>query len=363
MVRLLNKKNQKTQLIHNYPSCGITSAAAIFLTVSLENSNFLYALLSLSTQSIPRVAMPKLCSGFCERLPCIFSRTKIGRPAWTESGDKCLLCDDAKMTESCGTIRGRQNVTQSLKAFRAHYEEHNYVYNAAMMRVPDEWREKFHEEALKSKRGQPRQHRSAPAAAQGEKVGELWTTVLQHRKRAFKALGSTEVTAYKKRRTADRKRVAKKFFLDNQLPVPEAKDIATNEAGLPAARSSDRAAFVEHWCKFGSWGICRTCHSLQPRPLEPIDARRVAQAEITSNACKQCKGKKWVPQPDEIPERLRKLTMKMAKVLRPLDIDVGRVKKANNGYRIKSAMTRLSWSKLSVKDKIAQARLVYTWGL
>ena len=188
-------------------------------------------------------------------------------------------------------------------------------------------------------------------------MGELWTTVLQHRKRAFRELSSTEVTAYKKRRTADRKRVEKKFFLDNELPKPEAKDIAKNDAGLPAAASSDRAAFVEHWCKFGSWGICRKCHSLQPRPLEPIDARRVAQAEITSNACKQCKGKKWVPQPDEIPKHLRKLSLNMAKVLRPLDIDVGRMKKANNGYRMKSAMTRLSWSKLSVKDKIAQA-----WG-
>ena len=253
--------------------------------------------------------MPKLCSGFCERLPCIFSPAKIGQPAQASRRDKCLFCDDAKMPEACNTIKGRANVTRSLKAFRAHHEEHSYVYNAAMMRVPDEWREKFHEEALKSKRGQPRQHRSAPASAQGEKVGELWTTVLQRRKRAFKALGSTEVTAYKKRRTADRKRVAKKFFVDNQLPVPEAADIATNDAGLPAASSSDRAAFVEHWCQFGSWGICRTCHSLQPRPLEPIDGRRVAQAEITSNACKQCKGKKWVPQPDEIPDRLRKLTV------------------------------------------------------
>ena len=185
--------------------------------------------------------MPKLCSGFYARLPCFFSPTKIGKAAWTNSGDKCLFCDDAKMSKACNTIKGRGSVTRSLKAFRAHYEEHNYVYNAAMMRVPDEWREKFHEEALKSKRGQPRQprqHRSAPAAAQGEKVGELWTAVLQHRKRAFKNLGSTEVTAYKKRRTADRKRVAKKFFVNNQLPVPEATDIATNDAGLLAAEAT-----------------------------------------------------------------------------------------------------------------------------
>ena len=80
--------------------------------------------------------MPKLCSGFCERLPCIFSKTKIGKPAVPDSGDKCLFCDDAKMSKACDAIRGRQHVVRSLKAFRAHYEEHNYVYNAAMMRGP-----------------------------------------------------------------------------------------------------------------------------------------------------------------------------------------------------------------------------------
>ena len=260
------------------------------------------------------------------------------------------------MQKRCGTIRGRQNLTRSLKFFREHYLERSYIYNAAMMLVPDEWREKLHEDALKPKRGPPRQHRSAPAAAQGEKVGEVWQTVLQHRKRAFKDLGSKEETAYKKRRTADRTRVEKKFFLDNDLPKPDAKDMAANDAGLPAASSSDRAAFIELWCQQGSWGACKDCHSMQPRPLEPIDGRRVAQPEITSNNCKQCKGGKWVPQPEDIPDCLSSLSFEESCALRPLDIDVGPVKKANNGYRIKSAMTRLSWSKRSVKGKIAKAR-------
>ena len=311
-------------------------------------------------------AMPKLCRGYSERVPCIFSPSKIGKPARPHQGDKCLFCDVEKMKTACETTKGKANVARCLKAFRAHYETHNYVYNSALMRVPDERREKFHEEALKSKRGPPqqrRQRRNATAVAQADTVAAQWTAALQHRKRAFKELEQEEVTAYKKRRTADRTRVTKKFFLDNQLQQPEAKDIAENDAGLPAASSTDRAPFVEGYCKFGSWGICRDCHSLQPRPLEPLDTRRVAQAEITAKACKQCRSKKWVPQPSDIPRPLRKLSLKMVRKLRPLEIDVGPIKKANNGYRMHSAMTRLSWGKLLVKDKIAKARATrIAWG-
>ena len=307
--------------------------------------------------------MPKLCSSYSEQVPCIFSPSKIGKPARPFVGDKCLFCDVEKMKTACESIKGRGSVVRSLKAFRAHYETHSYVYNSAMMRVPDERREKFQEEALKSKRGPPRQRRTATATAQADTVAAQWTAALQHRKRAFKELGKEEVTAYKKRRTADRTRVTKKFFLDNQLQQPEAKDIAENDAGLPAASSTDRAPFVEGYCKFGSWGICRDCHSLQPRPLEPLDTRRVAQAEITAKACKQCRSKKWVPQPSDIPRPLRKLSLKMVRKLRPLEIDVGPIKKANNGYRMHSAMTRLSWGKLLVKDTIAKARATrIAWG-
>jgi len=113
---------------------------------------------------------------------------------------------------------------------------------------------------------------------------------------------------------------------------------------------------VEKWCKFGSIGICKACHSLQLRPLHQIDTRRVAVAEITAKACKQCKdGAVWVPQPKDIPKPLRKLSLKMALTLRPLDLHVGPVKKASNGYRMKSSMTRMSWSEHAVKDKIAEA--------
>ena len=274
----------------------------------------------------------RFCQGFSELMACLFSTSKVGQPVrdpW--GGQKCLFCDPERMAAACETVKGRSHVTRSLKAFRSQYEQQNYVYYAAILRVPDEWREKFHTKALKQKRGTPK--RQAPVAQHAASAARRWKDVLVSRKRAFSSLGSKEVTAYKKRRAADRNRVAKKFFLDNDLPQPEADDIAENECGLPMPATSERAAFVEQWCKFGSWAICKECRSLQPRPLEPVDTRRVAPAEMTAKKCKQCSGKQWVPQPQDIPKVLQKLSLKLSKVLRPLDIDVGPVKKANNGYR------------------------------
>ena len=270
-------------------------------------------------------------------------------------GEKCLFCDPERMATACNSVKGRSHITRGLKAFRAKYEKHNYVYNAALLRVPEEWRDTFHAEALKEKRGPARKPRNAEVSVQVQATAETWKAALADRKRAFSSLGSKAVTAYKKRRKADRNRVEKKFFLDNGLPAPQPEDIAENDAGLPRATTSSRAAFVEQWCKFGSFAICKQCRSLQPRPLEPIDTRRVAPVEMTAKACKQCRAGQWVPQPEDIPRPLKKLSVKLSKVLRPLDIHVGPEKKAANGYRHHATMFRMSWSKLSVQEKISKA--------
>ena len=161
--------------------------------------------------------MPKSCAGFSPHSACLYSKTKIGEPAYSMRG-KCLFCDPEKMTEACNTVRGRQNVTQALKAFRAQYETHSHVYNSALLRVPDEWRETFHAQALKTKRGKSKKPRKPASPEQCTKVAEDWRAALCSRKRAFADLSSEEVTAYKKRRKADRNRVEKNFFLDNDIP-------------------------------------------------------------------------------------------------------------------------------------------------
>ena len=312
-------------------------------------------LASASAQEV-RKRRTRACVGR-GRTRCIFSSSQTGAPGQPhERKKRCVFCDPAQMAAACATVTGRGNATRALKIFRASYQEQCCIYNAAILRVPEEWRESLHEAALKKKRGPPKQKRNSDVESQVAKVSEDWKTALQCRKRAFKSLSSKEVTAYKKRRTADRSRVEKKFFLDNDLPKPVPMDVAENDAGLPAAATSDRSRYVELFCKFGSWAICKECRSLQPRPLEPMDTRRIAAAEMTAKACKQCRSKQWVPQPEELPEPLRKLSVKLSKTLRPLDIDVGPVKKATNGYRIHASMTRLSWSKHAVEDKIRKAR-------
>ena len=128
---------------------------------------------------------------------------------------------------------------------------------------------------------------------------------------------------YKKQVKADRKRVQKKFFEAHDIKAPPAEDIADN-AGLPAPVLSEQGRFVELWAKFGSWGICNGCRSLQPRRLEPIDCRRVAKPDIAPRACKACQnGKAPIPKFEDIPGPLRSLSKKVVMALRPLDIDVG----------------------------------------
>ena len=348
MLRCLHSYLDKTQVV-------VTHEVARFLCVAQQSQ----VCITEFCQARASCVMPPVCRGFSAALPCFFSAAHPGRPAQSNrrKENRCVFCNDAWMAETCLTVGGRRNITRSLKAFRAVYEEHPHIYNAAMMRVPDEWRETFHAASLEERRRPANKPRGAPASSQATAVKEEWQQLLTNRKRAFKKLGSKEVTAYKKRRTADRSRVVKKFFLDNDLPAPEEPtDVAPNDCGTASPVISDRAKFVELWCNLGSWGVCKDCRSLQPRPLEPIDTRRVAKAEITARACKQCRGRQWVPQPSEIPEPLRKLNKKLLEVLRPLEIDVGPYKQAGNGYRIHSAMSRFSWCKDSVRTKIGQVR-------
>ena len=131
----------------------------------------------------------KVCKGFSDVEGCLFSQTKMGQPVHTPRGSRCLFCDTERMATACHSAKGRKDITRGLKAFRASYEQHSYVYNAALMRVPEEWQDKFHAEALKEKRGQPKQQRQPRNAAvdqQEKTAAEAWRTALPSRKRAFK---------------------------------------------------------------------------------------------------------------------------------------------------------------------------------
>ena len=147
------------------------------------------------------------------RTQCFFSCSKTGAAALPHAEKKqCVFCDPLQMAAACETVTGRGSVTRALKKFRESYEERSYIYNVAILRVPEEWREALHAAALKTKRGPPKEKRNASMDSQVAKISEEWKTALACRKRACKGLSSKEVTFYKKRRTADRSRVEKNFF-------------------------------------------------------------------------------------------------------------------------------------------------------
>ena len=134
----------------------------------------------------------------------------------------------------------------------------------------------------------------------------------------------------------------------------QVRDLAHNDAGLPAANNSPAAAALESWCKRGSWDMCRQCASVQPRHLKEAASRDAAKGNII--LCKNCAKKEdkqtWIPSPEDVPAVLRGLSSAQIEALRPLDVDSGPEWKAEFGYYFHSSMIRFSWAADDVEDKI-----------
>ena len=300
------------------------------------------------------------CVGRGGDLPCVYNLQQPGeRGVYNSRGGskKCVFCDDHAMRTACSNAAGRSNILGNLKKLRAVYEEKPHIYNSALLRVPDARREEIHKKVAADTRPRAaaRRERAKPKPAPARAARTSWATALASRKRAWRPLTAAEAKKYKKRVKTDRKRVQQKFFEAHDIEAPPAEDIADNDAGLPAPARSEQGRFVELWAKFGSWGICKDCRSLQPRCLEPIDCRRVAKPEIAPRACKACQNSKVsIPKFEDIPQPLRALSKDAVQALRPLDIDSGPYRRAAYGYRVHSAMIRLAWAAESIPEKISQ---------
>lgn len=286
-------------------------------------------------------------SDFCQGragLRCCFSTSVPGQRARSNSGECCIFCSVATMSRACSITRGRGRVVECLRYFRSFYEENSRVYNAAILRVPEEHRDDMHAKAIVKPTQRPRRTSSRSVD---------WESLLNRRRRAQGPLTSARMKKYQRQVRADRSKVQQKFFASHRLAPPEPKDIAENDAGLPAPVLTERASMVESWCKEGSWAMCQDCGSMNPRRLEPMDCRRVAQATVTKRACKNCSnGKIKIPAYDDIPEPLRDLPDSVIDSLRPLDIDVGPYRRAQYGYRMHTSMIRFAWREHSVESSL-----------
>ena len=306
----------------------------------------------------PRVPRPsERCSGNGVS-PCVFSTTVLGHAAriQPERGQKgCVFCDDEHLDKLLRCKNGHQ-ITKVLKDMKnLNLRQYEKCLSNLRRRRGEDFAKDFDMRVARAEK------RGAPKATPRQQ----WESALEKRARARGELHRREKKAYDKTVLRDRMSVRRKIFLPelkgkhyteandeeemSALPLDPA-DTALNDAGLPTAQVSDRARALEQWCKFGSWQICESCHSVRPRALQPVDLHK--QANPTVKKCALCKRGDYVPKPEHVPEPLRGLQSEVIQALRPLDIDTGKYERVPYGYRVHSSMIQFLWSAASIEDKI-----------
>ena len=143
-----------------------------------------------------------------------------------------------------------------------------------------------------------------------------------------------------------------------RLPAKkEAPEDVDNSTGLPSAKRSRIAAYLEHWCKYNSWCQCEACHTVQTRTMTPTNLAPGLSPTVPQNQCKLRCGKStvYIPKLEDVPKKLRNLSADALAALSPLEIDVGKeVRAKEGGYRHKQGMIRFLWHATSAEDRIEQ---------
>ncbi|CAK0908773.1 unnamed protein product [Prorocentrum cordatum] len=316
----------------------------------------------LTVEEFKTIVTPKHCCRGAGADMCIFNTQLPGKPARVKKSDNslCSWCDPGRLR----TMRacGAGGVLTQLEAFRAK----DPVVSAKAMAIAkdifgDDYRAK-----LQQKRNRANQQGAQHPRRKGEQK-EQWAEALQKRQLQM-ASPHREHEARKRYRAdvlADQKKVMNSFFPEEaeRRPRGRADEVPKPEDVLPPlkdATHSDLSAGLRSWLERGSWGKCRTCGCLQPRPMHEIDLAGDPKVEIPQRQCRRCNAGRdyWAPCPDDVPKPLRNLSEDIVQALRPIDIDVGPETRSTdslgrwNGYRKKVKMVTFYFSKWRVVDKI-----------
>ena len=139
-----------------------------------------------------------------------------------------------------------------------------------------------------------------------------------------------------------------------QLSSIGAKNSLPSMSSLRWRRSQSSTALrcsVSDWCEEASWSFCPKCGKLSPVKLLP--SFRTRNPNVLDHSCK-CGGTSYcVPRVEDVPLILHNLTGQDIRVLRPLVIHSGDYKRVVHGYRQCTGPFRVSWSSMSVQEKIS----------
>ena len=123
--------------------------------------------------------------------------------------------------------------------------------------------------------------------------------------------------------------------------------------GAPSS-ASKVAKELEFWAIHSSWSYCRDCKLLVSRKLLPSYSKRPV---IKPEPKCQCQAKRYyTPRYADIPAVLRGLTLTEIATLRPMDLHNGDYNRQQHGYRKKAGMTHVTWSRLTVEEKIGNVQ-------
>ena len=109
---------------------------------------------------------------------------------------------------------------------------------------------------------------------------------------------------------------------------------------------------MDHWVKFCSWRFCSSCRLLHPVPLHPSSFNQKGAKPLKGDRCICTKGRYHVPRFHEIPDVLRALSPHEERILSLFDIDIGPIKYAKNGHRIKTGAFELRIREDTVEERI-----------
>ena len=184
--------------------------------------------------------------------PCIFALAKTGGPAQTHrrGAAVCLFCDPVALGAKYDLAAGRREVARALKKMSPAAKD-----KMLAERISADVKEEI-EGLLRPT--EPRRPGRRPAArTTAEELKMRWAAALAKRQSSKLAATAAEKKAYREQVLADRARGRKHAGRPKQRTAPGAE--VDNEAPLPPAKRSVRAAGLERWALFYSWAQCEVC--------------------------------------------------------------------------------------------------------
>ena len=188
------------------------------------------------------VGHSRFCAGF-EDEPCIFALSKTGGPAQVHKrrAAVCLFCDPAALGAKYDSAAGRKEVANALKQMSPAARE-----KMLAERISADVKEEI-KQLLRP--AEPKRLGRRPAAqTTAEELKTRWATALAKRQSSKAGATAAEKKAYREQVLADRARGRKHAGRPKERTAPGT--VVDNEAPLPPAKRSARAAGLERWALY-----------------------------------------------------------------------------------------------------------------